>query len=141
MWGSVLQLLVDDECIAARLDVVRVAHPCKKQSKPVLVPEHAWEGDRVYVYGSVLYDPSESLFRMWYMSRMEGMAVGDRDPRLNRQPLDFVLYATYRTVDIGSDRVWVSTPSKVVGTTILSSIYIVPAWRFAMKPVDSKNPM
>ena len=94
MWGSVLQLLVDDECIAARLDVVRVAHPCKKQSKPVLVPEHAWEGDRVYVYGSVLYAPSESLFRMWYMSRMEGMAVGDRDPRLNRQPLDFVLYAT-----------------------------------------------
>lgn|GEM_PF-5844326 len=36
--GSVPQLLVDDECIAARLDVVRVAHPCKKQSKPVLVP-------------------------------------------------------------------------------------------------------
>lgn len=87
------QLFVDDHLVAARSGVVRRVEPCRKLPGPVLEPEFPWEGSRVYVYGTVLHDPADGLFRMWYMSRG---AAGTRDPRLERAPLDLVLHATSR---------------------------------------------
>lgn len=89
--GTGPQLLVDDVLIASQKGTVRTIHPCRKLSKPVLEPEHPWEGSRVYVYGSVLYDETLKLFRMWYMS---SPTEGSRDPRLNRSRGTLVLYAT-----------------------------------------------
>ena len=31
-----------------------------------MVPEHPWEGVDVYVYGAVVFDEGEKLFKMWY---------------------------------------------------------------------------
>ncbi|MBN1345829.1 MAG: hypothetical protein JXQ73_24270 [Phycisphaerae bacterium] len=89
--GADPQLFVDDVMIAAKQGVVRTIHPCRKLPKPVLEPEHPWEGNRVYVYGSVLYDPTAKQFRMWYMSNP---IKGKRDPRVNRSRGCLLLYAT-----------------------------------------------
>jgi hypothetical protein len=84
-------LFVDDVLIASRTGVVRTIHPCRKLTRPVLEPEYPWEGQRVYVYGSVYYDAALRRFRMWYMS---SPLTGKRDPRLNRSRNALVLYAT-----------------------------------------------
>ena len=68
------QLFVDDVIVSLKQGITRSLHPCRKLDDPVMVPELPWEssGDsrRIYIYGSVLYDQEQKLFRMWYMGRM-----------------------------------------------------------------------
>ncbi len=68
--GPSAQLFVDDTLIAKKTNVVRHCHSCVKLEKPVLTADMPWErGDqdqRVYIYGTVLRDPSTGHFRMWY---------------------------------------------------------------------------
>ena len=59
------QIFVDDVRIDTKRGVVRKVHSCQKLPGPVLEPEHPWEGHRVYVFGSVHYDPTLKQFRMW----------------------------------------------------------------------------
>jgi hypothetical protein len=55
--------------IASRLGVKRVLNEAKRHpAKPVLIPNHPWEGVDVYLYGTVLYDEGEKVFKMWYTS-------------------------------------------------------------------------
>ena len=91
---GVPQLFVDDELISRKEGVVRKSHACTKLSEPVLIPEKPWEGNRVYVYGTVLQDPASNGLRMWYMSAGDSLAGAVRDPRLDDQAKNHVLYAT-----------------------------------------------
>ena len=75
-------LFADDSGVAASNGVVRTVHPARRLSAPVIEPDRAWEGSRVYIYGSVYYDEAARQLRMWYMSRPQAYS-GDR-----------VLYAT-----------------------------------------------
>jgi len=80
--GYKTQLFVDDYIIHNRYGLERKAQPCTKMDKPVLAPspDAPWEYDmkgttpmgrgRVFIYGTVFYDPSMELYRMWYMARM-----------------------------------------------------------------------
>jgi len=80
--GLKKQLFVDDAIIHRRQGIVRRVQPAAKMDKPVLAPERPWEfsylgesgdpgiGKRIYVYGTVFYDPDQKQYRMWYMSRM-----------------------------------------------------------------------
>ena len=75
--GHVSQLFFDDYMILNQRGLVRKAQPGKKRSKPVMMPERPWEhsyregiGKRVYALGTVLYDPLQKQYRMWYMGRM-----------------------------------------------------------------------
>jgi hypothetical protein len=45
-----------------------VNRPVKHAQNPVLRREHPWEGFRVQVYGTVIHDPAERLFKAWYMN-------------------------------------------------------------------------
>ncbi len=91
---GVPQLFVDDALVARKEGVVRRAHACTKLSEPVLLPEKLWEGNRVYVYGSVMPDTENGGFRMWYMSAGTSLAGKVRDPKLGDQAKNYVLYAT-----------------------------------------------
>lgn len=63
------QLLFDDFIIEEMHGFTRTLHqPQKYPVNPVLRREHPWEGFRVQVYGTVLYDPGEQLFKAWYMN-------------------------------------------------------------------------
>ena len=66
--GTESQLFVDDKLIAAKENVQRSLHPCRKLPQPVLVPDKPWEGNRVYVSRNVHRDPYTGEFRLWYMS-------------------------------------------------------------------------
>ena len=41
--------------------------PKRHPANPVLRGEHPWE-QRASLYGTVLYDPEEKQFRMWYLT-------------------------------------------------------------------------
>ena len=61
-----LHLFLDDEEVQDHPDFTRkVQHPQRLQD-PVLEPDRPWEGESVEVWGSVLYDDEEGIFKMWY---------------------------------------------------------------------------
>lgn len=61
------QLLVDDYAVAAKENVARSYHAFEKHpSNPIVKPDKPWEGNNVYVYGTVLPTESGDGFRMWY---------------------------------------------------------------------------
>ncbi|MCX7824632.1 MAG: hypothetical protein N2689_03645, partial [Verrucomicrobiae bacterium] len=59
-------LFADDSGVAASNGVVRTVHPARTLSAPVIEPDRPWEGERVYVYGSVYADEENKLLRLWY---------------------------------------------------------------------------
>ena len=61
-------LFADNSGIAFSDGVSRTIHPAKTDRMPVLEPDRPWEGDRVYVYGSVYHDNLTQQFRLWYSS-------------------------------------------------------------------------
>ena len=81
------QLLVDDHLVAAKDGVVRTYHVFEKHpGNPLLKPDKPWEGNNIYVYGTVLPNESGPGYRMWYHALPE--KEGDDAYRL--------LYATSR---------------------------------------------
>ena len=87
-------LFADDSGVAASSGVVRTLHPARTRPAPVLEPDRPWEGDRVYVYGTVLPDGTTGGFRMWYMGMTARSAMQGRTPTLRTNGRGLVLYAT-----------------------------------------------
>lgn len=65
-------LFADDHLIDDARGTERRVVAGAKLSAPVLTPQMPWEGQRVYVYGTVLHDAAEGVWRMWYMARCDG---------------------------------------------------------------------
>ncbi len=62
-----LHLFLDDDEVQDHPGFVRkVQRPQRIQTEPVLKPDRPWEGQAVQLWGSVLYDDEEDLFKMWY---------------------------------------------------------------------------
>ncbi|MDC0936364.1 hypothetical protein OAS39_08760 [Pirellulales bacterium] len=82
--GNATQLFVDGYTIQSRYGIDRKVQPAFKMEQPVMVSMHPWEtepgdsdtpgqpGKRVLLYGTVIYDPLQEQYRMWYMGRMGG---------------------------------------------------------------------
>lgn len=65
------ELFLDDYRIESMVDVQRMVNPAVK-SKPLIKPTERWEGNSVYIYGTVLKDqPKGSGYRMWYSSYVD----------------------------------------------------------------------
>lgn len=60
------QLFIDDYWIADSFKVGRRLHQPQKVIDPVAAPDRPWEAAAVLLWGSVLYDPQQGRFRMWY---------------------------------------------------------------------------
>lgn len=96
--GDLPLLFADDSGIASKSGVTRTIHPAKQSTAPVLQADKPWEGDRVYIHGSVYPDESTGGFRMWYLTRQEAIP-GIKDiavPGFRKHRYDVVLYATSR---------------------------------------------
>ncbi|WP_395743928.1 hypothetical protein [Prosthecobacter sp.] len=89
-------LFADDSGVAASSGVLRTIHPARTRSEPVLRAERPWEGSRVYVYGSVHFDPTTKRFCMWYLGHPDVDAAGVKPavPGFRKGKGDVVLYAT-----------------------------------------------
>lgn len=89
-----VRIFADDAGLSRMDGLTRRIQPGRKLSEPVLPPETACESQRVYVYGTVLYDAATGQFRMWYMSAGEELGGPVQDARLTHRQKGFVLYAT-----------------------------------------------
>ncbi|WP_395740406.1 hypothetical protein [Prosthecobacter sp.] len=89
-------LFADDSGVAASSGVLRTIHPARARSAPVLEAQKPWEGSRVYVYGSVHFDPATKRFCMWYLGHPDVDSAGVKPsvPGFRKGKGDMVLYAT-----------------------------------------------
>lgn len=94
------QLFVDDFLIA-RTDMKRQFHqPVKYAGNPIIEPSRSWEMNKGYCpvaapfSDGVFYDPTDKLFKMWYMSgwydNKTGMATSTDGLHWNRPNFDVV---------------------------------------------------
>ena len=66
--ASKSQLFVDQELVYEAQGVSFTLHPGRKVSqKPLVKVDRPWEGWHLTMYGSVLYDSDDKLFKMWYL--------------------------------------------------------------------------
>ena len=64
-----LHLFLDDDEVQDHPGFTRkIQKPKRIRREPVLRPDRPWEGHAVQLWGSVLYDQEEDLFKMWYFS-------------------------------------------------------------------------
>ncbi len=67
--GSRVQLFVDQEIVKSSENVSFKLHQgIKHPQNPLLKAEKPWEGWRLEIYGTVLFDEEENIFKMWYFS-------------------------------------------------------------------------
>lgn len=65
--GRTHQLFIDDELIASSKGIERIVNqPNKYHANPVLTWDKPWEGNCVLTWGSIIYEPDEKLFKIWY---------------------------------------------------------------------------
>jgi len=84
-----VQLLFDDRVVDNYSRLKRTIHqPEMYPGNPVLTPENPWEYGAVLLWGTVIYDEQENIFKMWYMTW--GNPAGDALPGWNTP----VCYAT-----------------------------------------------
>ncbi|MBX7254925.1 MAG: hypothetical protein K1Y02_01095 [Candidatus Hydrogenedentes bacterium] len=62
------QLFVDQVLVRDASHIAFTLHPAKKHSEnPILKADRPWEGWRVEIYGNVIRDEAEGVFKMWYL--------------------------------------------------------------------------
>jgi len=78
----------DERAIEDRWQIERFAVPLERYpGNPLIVREHPWEGTGPHMGGSVLFDPKERLFKIWY-------SIWDREAYHGKQPFSYnVCYA------------------------------------------------
>ncbi|MBA4017653.1 MAG: hypothetical protein C0483_10810 [Pirellula sp.] len=90
-------LFADDAALASSTNVQRTVHTARTRPKPVLEGTLPQEGSRVYLTGSVHYDETTGLLRMWYAGHPD--LPGGAKPKVagfRAGKGNFVLYATSR---------------------------------------------
>jgi hypothetical protein len=138
-------LFADDSGVAASSGVLRTIHPARTRKAPVLVAERPWEGSRVYVYGSVHFDPAEKRFCMWYLGHPDVDAAGVKPsvPGFRKGKGDMVLYATsknglqWERPELGLHSFQDSTANNIIFDLHSPSVYVDardpdPARRYKM---------
>ena len=71
--GGRAQLFVDQVVVRSADNVAFTLHPAKKHPKnPLVKADRPWEGWRLEIYGSVIYDEDERIFKMWYIGEAPG---------------------------------------------------------------------
>lgn len=62
------QLFVDNVLVRDSQHVCFTLHPAKEHPEnPILKADQPWEGWRLEIYGNVIHDDEEGMFKMWYL--------------------------------------------------------------------------
>ena len=86
--GTNKQLFIDDEIVDSTARITRSWHQFRPHpGYPLLVPEKPWELAN-YLYGTVMRDPGDGSFRMWYTNSGIGSQISSDEYRVQ------VCYAT-----------------------------------------------
>ena len=67
--GGRSQLAADRTWIQITEGVSFTLHPARKHpANPLVKADRPWEGWRIEIYGNVLFDEEEKIFKMWYVA-------------------------------------------------------------------------
>jgi len=62
------QLFVDQVLVREAQGIAFTLHPARKHPEsPLVKADQPWEGWRLEIYGNVIFDAEEDLFKMWYL--------------------------------------------------------------------------
>jgi hypothetical protein len=76
--GSQAQLFVDRMIVRQADNVAFTLHPARKHpDNPLMVADQPWEGWRLELYGNVIFDHEEQLFKMWYIGETPDLFLGN----------------------------------------------------------------
>ena len=90
--GSRAQLFVDGTLIRRAQGVIVTPHPAVKHPKgPLVKADRPWEGWRICLFGNVIYDRDEKVYKMWYLGEAGEKA---RVPYFPQTEYNQTLYAT-----------------------------------------------
>jgi hypothetical protein len=71
--GSRAQLFVDRVLVRDSERVAFTLHPARKHPRnPLVRADRPWEGWRLEIYGNVIHDAEERLYKMWYIGESRG---------------------------------------------------------------------
>jgi hypothetical protein len=71
--GSRAQLFIDQTLVAESNRISYTLHAAQKHpANPLIKADRPWEGWRLEIYGNVLYDEEEKIFKMWYLGESPG---------------------------------------------------------------------
>ena len=81
--GTAAQLFVDRILVRDTQRIWFTQHQGRKHpDNPVLKPDQPWEGWRTEIFGNVIYDQEETLFKMWYLPEPAGDGDYFDDPNV-----------------------------------------------------------
>ena len=64
------QLFVDRVLVREACGIAFTLHPARRHpANPLVKADRPWEGWRLEIYGNVIYDADEKLFKMWYLGQ------------------------------------------------------------------------
>ncbi|MEO7653724.1 MAG: hypothetical protein ABIZ80_24970, partial [Bryobacteraceae bacterium] len=71
--GNRSQLFIDGVLAAESKRIAYTLHTAQKHpSNPLMKADRPWEGWRLEIYGNVIYDEDEKIFKMWYLGEAPG---------------------------------------------------------------------
>ena len=85
------QLFVDDYLVASAAKLQRVIHPVTKHGDPILLPVKPWEGQYTHLYGTVIRDEQEGIWKAWYSTLNQFRYIRHEYPEST-----YICYATSR---------------------------------------------
>lgn len=78
------KLFIDDHYVQSMEGAVRVVNRALKHpDNPIIVGDKPWDSYRPQVYGTVMHDKEQDLFRMWYLSIPSHILSPDPEPMVN----------------------------------------------------------
>jgi hypothetical protein len=90
--GHHRQLFVDDYLVASQARLRRVIHPVTKYAgNPILLPVKPWEGQYTHLYGTVIRDEQEGIWKAWYSTLHQFRYIRHQYPEST-----YICYATSR---------------------------------------------
>ncbi len=98
--GSEEQLFLDEYIIEHVENITRCINPAEKHpAGPVLKPDKMWEGIRALLFGRVIYDDEENIYKMWYYCDGGHLAYATSEDGINwdKPELDVVIREGQKT--------------------------------------------
>ncbi|HHW32509.1 MAG TPA: hypothetical protein GXX20_12710 [Clostridiaceae bacterium] len=89
--GSRTQLFIDDYMIESMTGITRTFHQAQKVG-PIIEADKPWEGGFAYIYGTVLYDEQEEIYKMWYQTANSFVCYATSTDGINWDKPDLGIY-------------------------------------------------
>jgi hypothetical protein len=92
--GTREQLFLDDYSIAQMTGITRRVNQAEKYPLPVIEPDQPWEAGLVMLFGTVMHDDEEQIYKAWYCSGAHDVAYAVSQDGLHwdKPRLDVVRY-------------------------------------------------